>query len=584
MPLLRLRPRVGIRIIVGASLIVAAVTACSDTSNVGREFEGFGGSGGGIDAGSPGGTGGLVMPPTPAEDTDGDTITDSQEDSSRALDTDNDGTADYLDDDSDNDGIPDAVEAGDTNPITPPFDTDGDGTPDFRDPDSDDDGLGDFEESMGPTDPTKADTDGDGVTDLVEVAACAGDPSCTSDATDPASSPRTRGNFVFSEPYRQSPNPPRDTLDFATEIRTADVYFLMDTTSSMGGAISSLKAGLSTPGSGLIDRVRSTISDVWFGVGEYRDYPVSRYGDMTDYAFRHTLDSQESPTAAQAAVDSLVADGGADPPESLVPALFAVATGSGLDGTATPGGPLPMRSGCPTGRRGYPCFRDGAVPIVVAMTDTASHNGPPSNPNTYDDSAIGGATPTFSQLVSAVGAQPVRVIGIRVVTTPFDQASATLNELAVASGAVDGSGAPLTSEWMEGEPISDTVVQQIEILASATPIEVSVAFEDDPSDGVDTATAFLDRLEANEMGDTSRGCDPRMATGSPWPDTFPAVTPGNRVCFDVVVKQNDTVPPTSEPQLFRAFVKVIGDGITELDRREVFFLVPPKVEITDIPR
>jgi hypothetical protein len=47
------------------------------------------------------------------------------------------------------------------------------------------------------------------------------------------------------------------------------------------------------------------------------------------------------------------------------------------------------------------------------------------------------------------------------------------------------------------------------------------------------------------------------------------------VCWKVVAKSNHTVPATTEPQLYRASVVVTGDGITELDRRRVFFLVPP---------
>ena len=44
----------------------------------------------------------------------------------------------------------------------------------------------------------------------------------------------------------------------------------------------------------------------------------------------------------------------------------------------------------------------------------------------------------------------------------------------------------------------------------------------------------------------------------------------------VVSKQNTTVMPTDAPQLFRATVTVYGDGVTQLDQRDVFFLVPPK--------
>jgi hypothetical protein len=33
---------------------------------------------------------------------------------------------------------------------------------------------------------------------------------------------------------------------------------------------------------------------------------------------------------------------------------------------------------------------------------------------------------------------------------------------------------------------------------------------------------------------------------------------------------------TDAPQLYRATVDVVGDGVTVLDTRDVFFLVPPE--------
>jgi hypothetical protein len=41
---------------------------------------------------------------------------------------------------------------------------------------------------------------------------------------------------------------------------------------------------------------------------------------------------------------------------------------------------------------------------------------------------------------------------------------------------------------------------------------------------------------------------------------------------------NVSVMPTTAPQLFRATVQVYGDGVTLLDERDVFFLVPPEIE------
>ena len=57
------------------------------------------------------------------------------------FDTDSDGIADFRDLDSDNDGLPDQTEAGPNG--SSPTDTDGDGAPDFRETDSDGDGVPD---------------------------------------------------------------------------------------------------------------------------------------------------------------------------------------------------------------------------------------------------------------------------------------------------------------------------------------------------------------------------------------------------------------------------------------------------------
>jgi hypothetical protein len=503
-------------------------------------------------------------------DSDGDTISDLNE---SVGDTDADGRADRFDDDSDGDGYTDAEEAGDADWRTPPLDTDGDLIADFRDPDSDGDGLSDEAERAGGTSPTLADTDGDGVSDLVELAACpAGEPSCAGDATNPDSSPRSRGDFVFFEPYMMRPLPERDTLDFATDIRVADVYFLMDTTGSMGSSVTSLRSSLAT----FITEVRREIPDVWIGNGDFKDYPVSPYGGTTDFAYRNCQNLTGDEAAAVAGLSCYAVSGGADGPESHTPALWAAATGMGLvgrSGTAAP-------PGCAAGYFGYPCFREGAVPIVVVISDVTSHNGPGGS-DAYSDSSLGGHAPTYAEAIDALRARNVRVIGIGQGTG----GRAYLESVARDTGAVDGSGAPLYSTW-SGGAIGTTVLDQIRTLSNQTRFDISVSFDDDTSDAVDSFAAFVDHIEANTAGDPARGCEPRTATdtdGDGYPDTFPDVTAGNRVCFDIVVKQNDTVMPTTMPQLFRATLRVLGDGFTELDSRDVFFLVPGTVRDPGAP-
>lgn len=132
-----------------------------------------------------------------------------------SLDTDLDGTPDYLDEDSDNDGIADAVETavdGDEDGI-PDFqdfdsdgagsnDSDGDGLSDNTEvtetltdpnnPDSDSDGLTDGDEvNIHNTDPNNPDTDGGGTPDGAEVAA---DTDPVEDASDDAAAEDTDGD------------------------------------------------------------------------------------------------------------------------------------------------------------------------------------------------------------------------------------------------------------------------------------------------------------------------------------------------------------------------------------------------------
>jgi gliding motility-associated-like protein len=94
-------------------------------------------------------------------DSDEDSIPDAVE--TLTLNTDGDADLNYLDLDSDNDGISDRDEAGISDPCTDtPVDTDGDGTPDYLDLDSDNDGFSDEEEG-------DDDCDNDGVADYKDA-------------------------------------------------------------------------------------------------------------------------------------------------------------------------------------------------------------------------------------------------------------------------------------------------------------------------------------------------------------------------------------------------------------------------------
>ena len=101
-------------------------------------------------------------------DADGDGLADSLE--TKTADSDGDGFRDYLDLDSDGNGIPDANEVID--PLAP-ADADGDGIPDFQDVDNDGDSVSDLIE-LGPNPILPLDWDLDGVPDYLDSDSQAG--------------------------------------------------------------------------------------------------------------------------------------------------------------------------------------------------------------------------------------------------------------------------------------------------------------------------------------------------------------------------------------------------------------------------
>lgn len=136
----------------------------------------LGGSGGAGAASNAGGSGGWQVPWTSGgldtsgwcEDSDHDGLSDEREGCDEARDTDRDSVPDYLDDDSDGDGLSDLLEAGPARCVGL-ADTDSDGVPDYIDRDNDGDCLGDSDELIAGTNPFDPDTNRNGCSDLIDV-------------------------------------------------------------------------------------------------------------------------------------------------------------------------------------------------------------------------------------------------------------------------------------------------------------------------------------------------------------------------------------------------------------------------------
>lgn len=504
----------------------------------------------------------------PMADFDGDAISDFHE-GAGDIDTDGDGMPDTTDADSDDDGISDADEAGDTDILTLPIDTDGDGLFDFRDRDSDGDGLSDRDETTEGTDRLDPDSDGDGINDLVETVA-------GTDPNDATSNPHATGDFFFLVPYMEPPSPTRDTLVFATNIQRADVFFMIDTSISMQGYIDTIRASLTAT---IIPGVAAAIPDAQFGVGQFDVCPTSPLA-VTPGVCRG-IEVNQASTADTAAVGTALATLTADcrpVHEPYAQSIVLWATG------ADARWPSVVPPACPDGI-GIGCTRRDALPILVMIGDEPFSESYATGGTPCSGGACASCAtyPTTAEIITAVNSIAGRVIELG----PSSSTAASRTEwaaIATGTGAVDATGAPLIFPTAGEGTVDAAVVDAIRQLAENTPLDITAVARDDASDTID-ALQFIDRIETNTVGGVA---DPRDATricvgGLPTSDTdgdgimetFPDVRPGTPVCFDIVPTMNVAVMPTGEPVLVRAFIDVLGDGVTVLDTREVYFLIPP---------
>lgn len=502
-------------------------------------------------------------------DSDADTIADADE---GAVDWDDDNVPSYRDDDSDGDCLLDSIEAGDSDVTTAPFDTDLDGSPDFLDADSDADGLADAAEDpncnglvdTGETSPVDIDTDGDGVTDLVEVAA-------ETDPADPTDNPQANGDFVFVVPYEEPPSPDKDDLDFSTDLQKVDVYVLMDLSGSMADEADSVRDNLSSvltdltcPPAGNGDP-NDCIPELWSGSGSYT------YAGRNPFVNRLRLQPNPNmvgPTIPDPDLDSCP-DGGCAEPHYL--ATWAAVTGKGSADASTCTGvasfaAAPSCSSSPAGMNGvgYPCFRSDALPVILLATDE-----PPSTQY---------SCPGQSATVAAANAMGAKIIGIEgsgvSTTTTTD-----LEGLATGTGAVTQAGVPLVFDG-SGVNAANAIKSAIQTLSSSVPLDISAHPVDEGGDAVDAVTAFVDHLETLQLGTAQceDGLSESDTNSDGFADLYVNVLPGTPVCWRLVPKSNTTVPATDEPQMFEARIDVYGDNVTLLDDRKVFFLVPPVID------
>jgi hypothetical protein len=357
--------------------------------------------------------------------------------------------------------------------------------------------------------------------------------------------------------------------------------------------------------------VQALIPNVQFGAGGFDDFPVGSHGYGTDRPYYHLIDISPGDRDTGAMVPGTVfgdvqqfAEGGANGVPDVVDAVRAYPRHSGANGcesgveglyqTATgegvswPGGAIPPKS-CGTipdeigMRRGYPCFRPGALPIIVYVSDAPLHDpvpaGWPLNTSegiscTYTDVPT---AHTYDQALAALRGIGARVVSLStdyIPSNPTYPATAHMCNIATDTGSVRADGTPLCFEaGSAGTMIDSAVVNAIAELVGGTPQDVSTRTENVPGNPDEfDATRFIKAItpvEGYRDGIAGTGYASMDAT------TFYGVIPGTTVEFDVDF-WNDVRPPAPVAEVFVARIIVVGNGVADLDSRDVYILVPPE--------
>ncbi len=427
----------------------------------------------------------------------------------------------------------------------------------------------------GPTFEPLPDRDGDGVSDAVEEAA-------GTDPDDPEDDPLSRGDFVFVVPYGAPPEPSEDTLVFEPRIRKADVFFVIDTSWSMGGIINGVRDNLRST---IVPTLAERIEDIQFGVGQFDRGPSQ--GPGTGLAPNcAAIGSEQSSTADIDAVSDalgrLTPNCGTDEPYAQAAWLWASGDTSMW--------PRLRPAGCADGEVGYGCGRPDAVPIVVLIGDEHFCES-------YRQEARSGWTPSVDEIIDAHRSVGSRLLTFgrtvsrtrsdrRVSSACRDQGwSADVYErIATATGAVDADGTPLVFEDATGSTVADRIVEGIVRLAEGGSFRLSGRIRDaDASDAVDV-TAFVERIVPNTAGgvadrrEPSRVCVGGLTTedadGDGFDDHFVGVPGGTPVCFDIYPAMNTIVEAADAPQVFEGLIDVLADDRSVFDTRTVYFVVP----------
>ena len=141
----------------------------------------------------------------------------------------------------------------------------------------------------------------------------------------------------------------------AENTKPVDFVFLIDSTGSMGSSINSVKNNAKRL---IQEKLGGGSRDCRVAVADYRDFPVSPYGDSGDYVFKLRCGFTTDANAAISSLSGISANGGNDTPEAVYSAIASCVKdyGAALGG----GG-----------------WRTNAVKTIMLMCDAGPHDPEP---------------------------------------------------------------------------------------------------------------------------------------------------------------------------------------------------------------
>lgn len=308
---------------------------------------------------------------------------------------------------------------------------------------------------------------------------------------------------------------------WTTDVQTADVMLVLDTTCSMSGFLGGMRDAVPD----VLAEVQGIVPDTSFSIATFDDYNYKvgddQLGEGTDRPFALVLGQTLDPGQVAEAVGSLDIHNGADWPESSLEAMFQAITGTGFDQDcdgeydpvtdvlpflAAPGDPFggtggQSATGLEVGAVGGTGRRADTLSMVVIGTD-ADLRDPDAGyavpgDEDCDPGAVGAAATTAAFLDAGTF-----LSGLVVDNGGEEVVTEQLTELALSTGStIDSDAGAVAAVWgWDPDRVASDVAATLQAFSEKgelTNLRADVVV--DPDSGIEAT------VELDTMGATGRG-------------------------------------------------------------------------------